>query len=51
LSLVAIDGHDMGVAIDCDRDLLAGVARVSKGKLGLQSVSAAIGLAAGLEGN
>ena len=51
LGLVAIDGHGSGVAIDCDGDLLAGVARVSEGKLGLQSVGAAIGLAACLEGN
>ena len=50
LGLVAIDGHGSGVAIDCDGDLLAGVARVSEGKLGLQFVAAATGLAARLEG-
>ena len=51
LGLVAIDGHGNGVAIDRDGDLLARVARVSEGKLGLQFVGAAIGLAARLEGN
>ena len=51
LGLVAVDGHGNGVAIDCDGNLLAGVARVGEGKLGLQSVGAAIRLAAGLEGN
>jgi len=52
LGLVAIDGHRSGVAIDCDGDLLAGVARVGKGKPGLQFVAdAAGGLAACLEGN
>src|SRR6266576_6143716 len=52
LGPIAIDGHGSGIAIDCDGDLLAGVACVSEGKLGLQSVgAAAIGLAAHLEGN
>jgi hypothetical protein len=51
LGLVAIDGHASGVAIDCDGDLLAGVARVGEGKLGLQFVAATTGDAAGLEGN
>ncbi len=51
LGLLAVDGHGKGLIVDRDGDLLAGVARVSEGKLGLQSVGAAIGLAAGLEGN
>ena len=50
LGLVAVDRHGKEVAIHRDDDLLAGVARVSEGKLGLQSVRAAIGLAARLEG-
>ena len=50
LGLVAADCHRNGIAIDCDGDLLARVARVGKGKSGLQLVSAAaIGLAAHLK--
>ena len=49
LGLVAIDCHGIGIAIDRDGDLLARVARVSEGKLGLQFVAAGMMLAAHLE--
>ena len=51
LGLVAIDCHDIGIAIDRDGDLLARVARIGEGNLGLQSVAAYLMLAAHLERN
>ena len=51
LGLVAIDCHGIGIAIDGDGDLLARVARIREGKLGLDSVGGAIGLTARLERN
>jgi len=51
LGLVAIDCHGIRIAIDRDGNLLARVARIGEGKLGLQSVAADIMLAAHLERN
>lgn len=48
---VAIDCHGMGSAIDRDGYLLARVARIGKGKLGLQFVAAGASHAAHLERN
>ena len=48
--LVAIDCHGIGIAIDRDGDLLARVARIGEGKLGLQFVATGTMLAAHLEG-
>jgi len=47
----AIDCHGMGIAIDRDGDLLARVARIGEGKLGLQFVAADPMLAARMERN
>src|SRR5438046_7267399 len=49
--LVAIDCHGMGIAIDRNGDLLARVAGIGEGKLGLQFVAAGNMLAAHLERN
>ena len=48
--LVAIDCHGIGIAIDRDGDLLAGVTSVSEGNLRLQFVAAGTMLAAHLKG-
>src|SRR5438067_853686 len=49
--LVAIDCHGVGIAIDRNGDLLARVARIGEGNLGLQFVAAGNMLAARLERN
>src|SRR5207247_927548 len=49
--LVAIDCHGVGIAIDRNGDLLARVARIGEGDLGLQFVAAGNMLAARLERN
>ena len=51
LGNVAIDSHGIGIAIDRDGDLLAGVARIGEGKLGLQFVAVDSVLAVRLERN
>jgi len=49
--LAAIDCHGIGIAVDCDGDLLARVARIGEDDPGLQLVPVDMKLAARLERN